>query len=94
MRGTLARNLARDANLLVMPVEDYGAVRVVSGVLEVGPNASPDAIATLACRRQLQLDGLNDEGEVRTLVEDFGFEYVPESERESHVSGVMYRAVG
>lgn len=65
------------------------------GVLEVGPGASPDAIATLACRVQLERDGLNNEQGVRELVEAFGYEYTPD--RSSHelrkVSGVSFRAV-
>jgi hypothetical protein len=95
MRGKLARNLARDADLFVVPVEDYGAVRVNRGVLEVGPNASHDAIATVACRRQLQLDGITDEASVRELVERFGFNYEPQEvpERESKISGIGYCAV-
>lgn len=95
MRGTLARNLARDADLFVVPIDDYGAVRVNRGVLEVGPDASPDAIATLACRRQLRADGVHDEGAVRDLVTALGFDYV--TDRESvelgKASGVAYRAV-
>ena len=94
MRGTQARNIARDADLFVVPVEDLGAIRVVRGVLEVGPGASPDAIATIACRRLLQLDGIHDEGAVRQFVEHLDFAYVPERERrKDSASDVAYRAV-
>lgn len=93
MRGTLARNIARDAGFHVVPVDDFGVVRVVRGVLEVGPDASPDAIATLACRRICERDGLNTEDAVQKLVADFGFEYTP-TRNERPESGVAYRAVG
>jgi hypothetical protein len=61
---------------LVVPVRD-GVLRVRDGVLEVGPDASFDAIATLACKRQLELDGAYTEAEARELVEHFGYKYEP-----------------
>lgn len=87
--------MARDADLFVVPVAEYGAVRVVDGVLEVGPSASPDAIATVALRRQLAMAGEKDEAAVRELVEGFGYRYVPERVRllRDLASGVAYRAV-
>jgi hypothetical protein len=92
MRGEHARNLARDADLFVVRVADYGVVRVNRGVLEVGPDASSDAIATLACRRLLQSDGECDEPLVQRFVESLGFAYEPEPES-TRPSGVAYRAV-
>lgn len=47
----------------------------------MGPGASPEAIATIALRKQLEHDGVSDESQVRALVEDFGFAYVPEPRR-------------
>lgn len=95
MRGLQARNLARDIGFFVVPVEDHGVARVNGGVLEVGPDASPDAIATLACRRQLGREGVSDEDAVRELVEALGYEYVPSHEQRlaSGCSGLAYRAV-
>jgi len=96
MRGAQARNLAREIGLFVIPIEESGVARLVRGVLEVGPDASPDVIATIACRRQLEIDGLHaTEAAVRELVEAFGFEYVPsrEAAEQSKTSGVAYRAV-
>jgi hypothetical protein len=94
MRGTLARNIARDAGFFVVPVEEYGVVRVANGALELGPEASPDAIATIALRKQLLHDDVHDELEVRALVESFGFAYVPQRHERRGDSGVAYRAVG
>ncbi|HEX6239992.1 MAG TPA: hypothetical protein VFZ61_03825 [Polyangiales bacterium] len=68
-------------------------MRVVRGVLEVGPNASPDAIATLACRKICERDGLHTEAAVVELVADFGFVYTPAREQRPE-SGVAYCAVG
>lgn len=95
MRGERARNLARDADLFVVRVDDYGAVRLNRGVLEVGPDASPDAIATLACRRLLHDDGEHDETLVKRFVESLGFAYEPSRELlgSTRASGVAYRAV-
>jgi hypothetical protein len=95
MGETQARNLAREIGLFVMPIEESGVARLVRGVLEVGPNASPDVIATIACRRQLEIDGLRGEAAVRELVEALGFAYVPtrEQRERSDASGVAYRAV-
>lgn len=69
--------IARAADLVMMPVADVGAVRRVGGVLEIGPLASPDAIATASCRCILARDGVHDEMEVMDLVERYGFDYVP-----------------
>lgn len=94
MRGASARNLARDAGLFVVRISDYGAIREQRGVLEVGPGASADAIATLACRRMLHDDGDHDEAAVQSFVESLGYAYVPEREqREDRASGIAYRAV-
>lgn len=95
MRGEQARNLARDADLFVVRVADYGVVRVNRGVLEVGPDASSDAIATLACRRLLRSDGEHDELLVQRFVESLGFAYVPDGEGPEceRASGIAYRAV-
>lgn len=95
MRGAEARNLARDADLFVVRIADYGVVRVRAGVLEVGPQASPDAIATVACRRLLELDGVRDECAVKAFVETLGAAYVPPRDLRicTSTSGVAYRAV-
>jgi hypothetical protein len=45
--------------------------------MEVGPDASPDEIATLACRTMLVGDGASDEQLVRGFTESLGFVYVP-----------------
>jgi hypothetical protein len=95
MRGEHARNLARDADLVVVRVAEHGVVRVNRGVLEVGPEASSDAIATLACRRLLRGDGEQDEQLVQRFVESLGFAYVPDGEGPEceRTSGLAYRAV-
>ena len=94
MWGSRARKLARDAGLTVVSVADRGAVRLVRGVLEVGPDASPDAIATIACRYELRQDGLVvDERHVEELVQTHGFLYEPAREMRSRKSGIAYRAV-
>jgi hypothetical protein len=95
MRGTLARNLARDAGYLVVPVTEHGVLRVRDGVLEVGPDASIHAIATLACYRQCELHGAHSAQDVRELVEYFGFRYEPTRAhlKRAGKSGVAYRAV-
>jgi hypothetical protein len=84
--------LARDADLIVVRIADYAVVRITDGRLEVGPDASPDAIATIACRRHLELDGDYDEQQVKGFVESLGYEYVPDREQ-ARDSGVTYRAV-
>jgi hypothetical protein len=95
MRGERARNLARDANLIVMRIAEYGAVRVRDGVLEVGPDAPPDAIATVACRHLLAREGESSERCVQSMVESLGYEYSPQREQRIRTSssGVAYRAV-
>jgi len=92
MRGALARNLARDADLFVVNVADYAVVRITDGRLEVGPGASPDAIATVACRRHLELDGEYDERLVKEFVESLGYQYEPDQES-ARSSGIAFRAV-
>lgn len=82
--------MARDAGFFVVPVAG-GTVRVCDGVLEVGPDASPDAIATIACRQQLHEIGVFDEASARELVESLGYAYV--TQRSTGSSGVRYRAV-
>jgi hypothetical protein len=91
-RGARARNIARDAGLVVIPVRTTGTIRLVGGVLELGPGASPDAVATVACRAILARDGVTDETLVNELATAMGFEYVPSREARSE-SGVSYRAV-
>jgi hypothetical protein len=93
MQGAKARNLARDAGLYVVPVAERGVVRLARGVLEVGPDASPDAIATIALRLQLEHDNVRDERAVRELVADFGFEYVAPPAVRRGASG-LYRMAG
>lgn len=55
-------------------------------------HASPDAIATVACRFALARDGLGGEDRVQELVTSFGFVYLP-SRTARHGSGVAYSAV-
>jgi hypothetical protein len=60
---------------------------LVGGVLEVGPNASEDLIATIGCRRRLARQGVHDETEVLRWVEHYGYQYVaPERWTASKVS--------
>jgi hypothetical protein len=92
MWGRRARHLARAAGLAVVRVAEPGAVRLTKGVLEVGPGASPSAIATIACRHELRQAGGVDETHVRALVQAHGFDYEPAREYRRS-SGVVYRAV-
>lgn len=78
-RGLAAMGIARQAQLLLMPVREIGAVRRVGCVLEVGPLASADEIATVSCRCLLARSGVHSETEVLGLVERYGFAYVPAS---------------
>lgn len=71
--------IARAADLVLMPVGELGVVRRVGGVLEVGPLACADEIATAGCRCLLAHSGVHDETEVMDLVERYGFAYVPAS---------------
>jgi hypothetical protein len=76
MRGNVAMKIAIEARLFPMPVARGGA-RVVRGfVLEYGPESSPDAIVTIACRRMLALEESSfDESDVAELVSGYGFVY-------------------
>lgn len=71
--------IARQAQLLLMPVREIGVVRRVGSVLEVGPLASADEIATVSCRCMLARTGAHAEAAVLDLVERYGFAYVPAS---------------
>jgi hypothetical protein len=74
-RGQVARKLAKVAGFRVTPVT-HGGLRVTSGfVLELGPEATADEVATAACRRILALEQVHDELEVVELVHGYGFNY-------------------
>ena len=75
-RGAVARALASAADLFVARVEEPMIVRQRRGVLEVGPGADDNEIATVACRRLLAIDGMFDERAVAALVESYGFDYL------------------
>lgn len=75
-RGIVACAIANAADLFVIQVSQPGRVLQVGGILEVGPGASPDAIATIGSRRELARQGVHDEREVMRLVESYGYEYV------------------
>ena len=70
-----AEVLARRAGLYLLDVEAPG-VRVVGGVLETGPGATADAIATVAIRSKLRT---RDERKVRAEVVSQGFRYASET---------------
>lgn len=53
-------------------------------MLEVGPGATDDAIASVGCRRWLALRGIHDEAKVKALVELHRFGYVPETWGEAY----------
>lgn len=75
-RGAVARRIARGADIFSLRVAEHGVVRLASGILYLGPCASPDEIVTVVCRRILERDGVRDEAHVAELVERYGFEYV------------------
>lgn len=77
-RGVSARALARSAGLTVISVKECGIVRQDGPVLEIGLGASDGAVATVACRRLLACAGMRDELMVLHLVEQHGYDYVPE----------------
>jgi hypothetical protein len=78
-RGVRALALARAQGYFIAFVVDFGAVRVRGCCLEVGPMASPDLIATLACRTELErADFAADEADLVDLVISRGFDYEPE----------------
>lgn len=68
---------ASEADLLCVPVPDCCAVRLVDGlILEVGPLALPDTVATIACREILRDRGSEpSEAAVRAEVTRRGFRY-------------------
>lgn len=47
--------------------------------MEVGEEADPNTVVTLACRRLLAKYGEHDEVHVLTLVERYGYAYVPQA---------------
>jgi len=62
----------------VLTVADMGAVRVTGSTMEIGPLASPDLIATVACRRALESCGVYGELELANKVAALGYLYEPE----------------
>lgn len=84
MAGNLKAALAlaaSEAGLFCFGVDERGVVRLVDGVLlEHGPRASADAVATIACREIVKDKNKNapcDEALVRREVERRGFKYMP-----------------
>jgi hypothetical protein len=77
-RGVVALRIAQEAELILMPVAQAGVVRECGPILEVGPNASPDRIVTIACRRMLARDGAAPAA-VADLVARYGYEYSDEA---------------
>lgn len=77
-RGGGAVVLARAQGYLIVLVAELGIVRIRGVKLEVGPFASPDLIATIACRRGLEYRGIFGEVEVANDVEAHGYSYHPE----------------
>jgi hypothetical protein len=75
-RGIVACAIANAAGLFIIHVSCQG-VRQVGAILEVGPDATPDEIATAGSRRELARKGVFDERQVLLLVESYGYEYVP-----------------
>jgi len=75
-RGIVALAIANAADLFVIRVADPGVVRLAGGVLEIGPGASWDAIASTGCRRDLARKGIFDERAVMREVEAYGYRYV------------------
>jgi hypothetical protein len=76
-RGILsALQLAALADLLPVRVERPG-VRERLGFFEIGPSASDDEIATIACRALVRRKGRFSEERVRRTVEHHGFRYAP-----------------
>lgn len=55
------------------------------GIIELGPSASDDEIATIACRAFVRRRGRFDELRVQKVVEHHGFFYVPPG-REVHAA--------
>jgi hypothetical protein len=62
----------------VVFIEDIDAVRVVGSQLQVGHLASPDLIATIACRRSLERQGISGELALAEKVAALGYAYEPE----------------
>lgn len=77
-RGSGAVMLAIANGFQVLMVSDLAAVRVVGSSLEIGPLASPDLIATVACRRALEARGVFGELALVEKVEALGYAYEPE----------------
>lgn len=67
--------LAALAGLVVIDTKEARAIQVEDPVLWVGPGADDDLIATIACRRSLQRQGVVDEAVVCLFVEAEGFKY-------------------
>lgn len=75
-QGTLtAEHLAKDAGFYLIRADEARLVRARGEVLEVGVDASKNAIATVSCRRKLALRGVRDEAQVRACVRRLGFSY-------------------
>lgn len=76
-RGRMALRIAHAADLILMPVRDTRRVRQIGPVLEVGRNACPDTVVTIACRHRLAMRGVFAEAEVVELVRRYGYTYMP-----------------
>lgn len=69
--------LARRAGMFIVLTSEPGAVRLTDDVLEVGGGlASPDEVATIACRRALARRGVRCEARVALEVEAHGYSYL------------------
>lgn len=73
----MAVRIAHAADLIVMPVQDARRVRQIGPVLEIGRNACPDTVVTIACRHRLAMRGVFAEAAVVELVEHYGYTYTP-----------------
>lgn len=82
---------ASDAGLFTFAVNELRVVRLVDGMLlEYGRGASPDAIATIACREVVRDRGDHSEDSVRREVQKHGFVYV--AIEQSDVSSIVREA--
>lgn len=75
---------ASEARLFCARVPEAGVVRLDGAQLDYGPNASPDRVATLACRVLLHDRGTLGEDAVASEVRSRGFCYV---EQTQHIGG-------
>lgn len=77
-RGARALALAVAYGFEVELTDELAAVYVVGSALRIGPLASPDCVATAACRRALALRGAYTEDQLADAVAALGYVYEPE----------------